>query len=258
MTDKTMNILNFATNIFVILYFLILAAERTQSLVRAGSKKLLFTDGIHNYMAGLCLFSFLGTAVLWMAKAIYMSRLTQGEVTHSGDVANYAALQLILLCAAVGCMLLSGMVHTEYSIPGIQFGAYGALILAMLLRVIVQQDILTSGRRALALLYVVAFSMAIPVVYPSEVKYRLTFHITESIVSFVMVVLFSVMLYALFAGQYAVIFHPAFIVTALIGDILVLALRWQEKINWFVLISLAVALLTWICCVLFDIPCKKG
>lgn len=254
MTEKTINTFKVIINVLIILYFGILVAERTQSIVRAGSKKVLFTDGIHNYMAGLCFFSFFGTLVLCIAKAICSSRFSQGNLTQLQNPSRYATVQLVLLCMAVGCILLSGMVHTEYSIPGIQFAAYGMLIFAMLFRVIAQQDILTTGKRALTLLYIVAFSMAIPVVYTSEMKHKMIFHITESVVSFVLVVLFSIMLYALFSGNYALILHPVFIIIALVGDILVLALRWNEQINWFVLVSLAVAAVTWVAAAFYVRP----
>lgn len=254
MTEKTINTFKVIINILIILYFGILVAERTQSIVRAGSKKVLFTDGIHNYMAGLCFFSFFGTLVLCIAKAICLSRFSQGNLTQLQNPSRYATVQLVLLCMAVGCILLSGMVHTEYSIPGIQFAAYGMLILAMVFHVIIQQDILTTGKRALTLLYIVAFSMAIPVVYPSEMKQRLMFHIAEAIVSFVLVLMFSILLYALFSGNYELILHPAFIIIALVGDILVLALRWNEQINWFVLVSLVVAAVTWVAAAFYVRP----
>lgn len=234
MGEKTIDTLNFCTNTLIAMYFVILAAERVQSLVRATSKKVLLTDGLHKYMAGLCLFSFAGTIGLLVVKAICAGQNESGK------------LQLILLCAAVSCILLSGMVHTEYSIPGIQFGAYGTLIIAMILRVISQHDILTPGKRAIVLMYIVAFSMAIPVVYPSLVKCKTAFHITESIVSFVLVALFGVLMYELFAGSYSIILNPVFLITALIGDILVLAMRWQEEINWFVLVSLSAAVVFYI------------
>lgn len=254
MTEKTINTFKVIINILIILYFGILVAERTQSIVRAGSKKVLFTDGIHNYMAGLCFFSFFGTLVLCIAKAICLSRFSQGNLTQLQNPSRYATVQLVLLCMAVGCILLSGMVHTEYSIPGIQFAAYGMLILAMVFHVIIQQDILTTGKRALTLLYIVAFSMAIPVVYPSEMKQRLMFHIAEAIVSFVLVLMFSILLYALFSGNYELILHPAFIIIALVGDILVLALRWNEQINWFVLVSLVVVAVTWVAAAFYVRP----
>ena len=241
MGEKTINILNLWTNIFIALYFVILTAERIQSLVRAGSNKALLTDGLHNYMAGLCIVSFVGTIAILIARA----------------ASSNSHVQLILLSAAEGCILLSGMVHTEYTIPGIQFGAYGVLIVAMLLKVITQQDVLTTGRRVFILLYIVAFSMAIPVVYASEIKNKLAFHITESVVSFALVILFAVMFYALFAGQYSVITHPAFIAFALIGDALVLALRWSEKINWFVLVALAAAVVLWIVGIIINKPLLK-
>ena len=61
----------------------------------------------------------------------------------------------------------------------------------------------------------------------------------------------------LFAGQYPVITHPAFIVFALIGDALVLALRWSEKINWFVLVALAAAVVLWIVGIIINKPLLK-
>lgn len=233
MGEKTIDNLNNCIKIFIILYFVILAAERIQSLVRAGSKNELMTDGLHKYMTVLCIFSFVGTIGMLIAMGA-MSKNASDET------------MLALLCAAVGCILLSGMVHTEYTIPGIQFGAYGMLIIAMALKVVTQQDILTSGKRAIVLIYLVAFSMAIPVVYASQIKNKTVFHITESIVSFALVVVFAIMLYLLFEGKYQAVMHPLFIIVALIGDILVLALRWKEQVNGFVLVALALAVVLYL------------
>ena len=243
MSEKVISILAISATILIGLYFLILAAERIQSLVRAGKKKVLLTDGLHKYMAGLCLVSFVGTIVLLAVQAF---RLPQFATLDSIEaVMHYSTVSTLLLCGAIGCMLLSGMVHTEYSIPGLQFGAYGVLIVAMILRVMMQ-TLEKPGVRILTLLYIVAFSMAIPVVYPSEVKHKKAFHIIESIVSVVLVGAFTIMLFQLFMGKYAWVFHPMFLVMAIIGDGLVLALRWKEEINWFVLVSLAISIFLWI------------
>lgn len=243
--DKSVFVtLGFCSTILFLLYFLILAAERVQSLVRAGRHKVLLDNGLHKYMIGLCLISFVGTIVLL---GIQCFRLLQGVPSDSPlATMSYMKITILLLCSAVGCLLLSGMVHTEYSLPGLQFTAYGILIVGMILRVVMQYNLLTPGKRALALLYVVAFSMAIPVVYPSKMEHKQRFHIIESIVSFGMVILFTIMLYALLSGQYSWIFHPAFLALALIGDIPVLLLRWKEEVNWFVLVSLAITVLLWI------------
>ena len=66
-------------------------------------------------------------------------------------------------------ILISGMVHTEYTIPGIQFASYGALIVAMVLKTIEKTG--DGGDNIFmwySLIYSVMFSMAIPVVYKSS------------------------------------------------------------------------------------------
>lgn len=243
MGEKMILFAGIGANILIGLYFLILAVERIQSLVRAGKKKVLLTDGLHKYMAGLCLVSFVGTIVLLVIQALRLPQAT--TISGLEAMMSYATVSTLLLCGSIGCMLLSGMVHTEYSIPGLQFGAYGVLIAAMILRVMVQ-NFQKPGARILTLLYIVAFSMAIPVVYPSEIKHKKAFHIIESVVSFALVGIFTIMLFQLFMGKYAWVFHPAFLIVAVIGDVLVLALRWKEEINWFVLVSLVLAVLLWI------------
>ena len=248
MTQRTLATINTWEYILIAFYFLILFAERTQSIVRAAKNKVLFTDSLHKYMAVLCFVSFVGTFGLIVARFISSSKFRQASMNGDSNLSNYAIMQLVLLVAAVGCILLSGMVHTEYTIPGIQFGAYGLLIVAMVLRVIANQNEMVAGKKALMLLYVIAFSMAIPVVYASQCRHKTAFHITECIVSFVLVVIFSIMFFALFYGNYKALLNPLFLIIALIGDILVLALRWDETINWFVLVSLGIATLAWIVC----------
>ena len=249
MTQRTLATINTWEYILIGFYFIILFAERMQSIVRASKNKVLFTDSLHKYMAVLCFVSFVGTFGLIVARFIGSSKLRQACMTgESNQITHYATMQLVLLVAAVGCILLSGMVHTEYTIPGIQFGAYGLLIVAMVLRVIANQNEMAAGKKALMLLYVIAFSMAIPVVYASQCRHKTAFHITECIVSFVLVVIFSIMFFVLFYGNYKALLNPLFLIIALIGDILVLALRWDETINWFVLVSLGIATLAWIVC----------
>lgn len=226
--------------ICIALYFVILAAERIQSLVRAGKHKVLCKDGLHQYMSVLCCISFAGTILLFVVFAV---ALLTGNTQNAVGMTN---LQLLILCSAVGTFLLSGMVHTEYTIPGIQFGAYGVLIVGMLLWMLMQKDILDLGRRILTLCYIVAFSMAIPVVYPSNIEKKKVFHITESVVSAVLVILFTVLLYGFFAGHYEWLFHPAFLLIAVAGDVPVILLRRKEEVNWFVLVSLAIAVVLWI------------
>lgn len=220
--------------VLITLYFVVLTAERIQSLVRSASKKVLLDNGLHKYMAGLCFASFAGTIVLLIAFAI------------SVITGSHSNLPLLLISAAVGCILLSGMVHTEYSIPGIQFGSYGALIVAMIFKLIQQTDILTPGKRIVVLIYLIAFSMAIPVVYQSNIEKKKTFHCIESIVSFCLVWAFAYMFYFQFAGNYAKILNPTIILATIACDSVVIAMRRKEEINWFVLVALCIACVFWV------------
>lgn len=240
-------VLGIIGSILILLYYLILAAERVQSLIRAGSKKVLMHDGLHKYMTLLCYISLIGTAVLILVRLYHMRMLSTGDIAAEyAQMVKFNQIQMILLSSSIGCLLLSGMVHTEYSIPGIQFASYGVLIIAMILQVILQQAILSPGSRAMVLIYIIAFSMAIPVVYPSNIANKNLFHVVEAVVSFVLVWCFAFMFYALYMGNYQWILHPAFFLTALAGDIVVLAMRWKEEINWFVLVSLVIAAIFWV------------
>lgn len=223
------------------LYFVILAGERIQSLVRAGKNKQICMDGLHQYMAVLCCFSFVSTIILLVIFALNCISNPPGAAI--GGMSNF---QLIILCAAVGTFLLSGMVHTEYSIPGIQFAAYGVLIAGMVLWMIMQKDILDLGSRIVTISYIVAFSMSIPVVYPSKIEKKNLFHMIESIVSFVLVAVFAILLYGLLAGTYEWLFNPVFLILAIAGDIPVLLLRRKEEMNWFVLVALSITIVLWI------------
>lgn len=245
--------MTYVVNGLFIIYFIVLFGERMQSLVRASKNHVLMKDGLHRYMAVLSMISMIGTVILLLAQVgiriVSTSSFNNGVISLE-DYLSYAGMGVILLYCAVGWLLLSGMVHTEYTIPGIQFGAYGALIGAMIARVIIFIKYSQVTGHAydgwLTLIYIVAFSMAIPVVYPSEIKKKNLFHVLECVVSAVMVVMFTLMLMFLFSGKFASVFHPAFILFALVGDIVVLAMRWKETINWFVLIFLILSVLLWI------------
>lgn len=252
--------MNYVINGLIIIYFLILFGERIQSLVRASKNRVLAKDGLHRYMTVLCMVSMIGTVILLFIQTgirfISVRCFNNNVISSVEDFQRFIGIAVILLCCAVGCLLLSGMVHTEYTIPGIQFGAYGALIGAMIVRVVLMQSVQAAHSYDcwMALIYIVAFSMAIPVVYPSEIKKKRIFHVIECIVSAVMVIMFTAMLVFLFFEKYAWVFHPGFILFALAGDIVILAMRWKETINWFVLIFLSVSVLMWVAGMIAGIP----
>ena len=139
------------------------------------------------------------------------------------------------------------MVHTEYTIAGVQFASYGALIAAMVLRVV---EINRNGGDGFSswysLIYCVMFSMAIPVVYKSNIDKAALFHTIESIVSLTLVVVFTYMLNRVFLTKADNLMYLVPFLIMIIGDVLVLALRWKESVNSFVLIFASVSTLMFI------------
>ena len=139
--------------------------------------------------------------------------------------------------AAHGIHHVSGMLHTEFTIAPIQFAAYGMLIIAMILRAVeLSGDSQNRFSLWYSLGYLTAFSMAIPVVYHSEIENAVLFHVIESAVMLLLVLSFTLMLRRLFLGKGEnLLLWVPFIIMA-VGDAVVLWMRWAEEINSFVLI----------------------
>lgn len=231
--------MNYAINWLFLLYFVILFAERLQSLIRSAADGAagMFQSPFSAYVNILAMLSLVATLV-YMAvtqRSFFVSLFT-------GQGADYAGL-----CIAAGILLLSGMVHTEHTVGPVQFISYGALIVAMILRTVEVQG--SAGRPAilwLSLAYLVAFSMAIPVMYRSALPHAAVFHVAEAVLSIVLVFAFTFMLRAVFTGCAEWLFYLAPILIALIGDAFLIFFRWNEEINWFVLIAAALSAVLWL------------
>ena len=87
------------------------------------------------------------------------------------------------------------------------------------------------------------FSMAIPVVYKSSIDKAALFHTVEAVVSLALVVAFTYMLNRVFLTKADDLMSLVPFLIMLIGDILVLALRWKESVNSFVLIFASISTL---------------
>ena len=224
-------------------YFVVLTAERIQSIVRSvrDPAVLLFGDGFNRYVY---LVTFLSLAVSLVYLMVTSGNLLVGIFTRSARV--HGSIPMGRLCIAAGLILVSGMVHTEYTVAPIQFGAYGALIVAMIIQT--AQKHRQSGKPVLLWLsvaFLTAFSMAIPVMYRSNIAYAGLFHVLEAITALVLVAMFTGMLYKVFCKDATNLFHIVPILTAAALDTVLIVMRWREEINWFVLVSLIAT------CVLF-------
>ena len=216
----------------VLLYFVILFAERTQSVVRVlRIRGLFFADAFEGYVDLL--------TVLSLAAAAVLLAVWNGDFWRS--LAGKAFPDYTRLSITAGVLLLSGMVHTEYTIAPVQFAAYGALIAAMILRTVE-----TAQGRAqtwYSLVYLISFSMAIPVMYRAVFIPRCgLFHVLEAVTAVVLVAFFTVMMCRVFLGEAEDLLQFTPLVVAVVADAAILAWRWQETVNTFVLIFAALTL----------------
>lgn len=225
--------------IFFLAYFLILSVERIISLVAVFTGDLSKYDALDWYMTALTLFAIFG-AYVFMATKCHVS-LKSTEIDLDDENENYAKLSI-----AAGILLLGGMVHTEGTIPGIQFASYGMLLGSMGIHAF--QCAKRDGKalmKWLSFAYIMAFSMSIPVVYHTNIELKYLFIPIECVVSAGMVVLFTIMLKRFFTQNSESDFSPIPYITAVIGAFAVIILRWDEEINWFVLIAISATSILW-------------
>lgn len=209
------------------LYFLILIAER------------IYTNAITQLHDGnpkgeFGIISFLGVGISLAVWFVYIIMFCRDSIIYLFNVKNGVNLQNLAI--ASGILLLSGMIHTPNTMAWLQFISYGILIFGMLIHVLVSKPHL---RKWFSFFYLVAFSMAIPVVYQSEMASRLWFHITEAVTAGTLVGLFTYMLYGLFGGKDDLMSPIPFLI-ALLLDAALIVWRWDESINLFVLVAISV------------------
>lgn len=227
---------------FLLLYFLILTVERVISLVSVFTGDFSSYSGLDWYMTILTVLSIIGAYAFIVLKCrITAKEYPNGKVSASPTVADGEFGKLSI---AAGILLLGGMVHTPGTIAPVQFVSYGMILISMGIHTATMVKAHGKGLlRWLSFSYIVAFSMAIPVVYPTGIELAWLFIPLEIIVSAVMVVLFTIMLRNLYNGTGIYSFPLLPFLVALIGDIGVVALRWNEEINFFVLIFVTVTTL---------------
>ena len=225
--------LTYFINLCFFLYFVLLIAERSISVALTLSNNInLYGTAFDGYVYSLVFLSVVGFLVLLVLKC--RSNI-KAVFKPSGD------LRFDWLCIAGGVLLLSGMVHTHYTIPGLQFASYGIWILGILLKVIsIHHKTENKVLLWLSFAYLVAFSMAIPVMYQSMIEAHVFFHILETIGSIALVGAFTYLLLRLFNDN-GDLFPLWPIILAIVVDVPLIVLRWNEEINFFVLIFIVLS-----------------
>lgn len=213
----------------ILLYFLILFAERAQSLIRSCAEGIpsLYRTGFDGYVNTLTLLSLAATIVLLIGfnRNFLKSLFGAAEPDYT------------MISVAAGVLLLSGMVHTEYTVAVVQFVAYGMLFGAMILRTVDTAGAAKNPFRFwYSLVYLILFSMAVPVVYRTQIAQAAFFHVFESVTAILLVVAFTYMTERVFVGKAENLLLWLPFLYVLLADAVILSMRWQEYINFFVLI----------------------
>lgn len=228
----------------IFLYFVVLMTERIISLVLTVKDKGFFVfDSIFNiYAYGMVLLSLCAFLILLFTMNIpFLVALVSNdeEVRQRVSAKKYSIL--------IGVLLVSGMIHTEHTITWLQFVAYGFLIIGMIVANIDNLKYKKSdATQWISLIYLIAYSMAIPVVYESHIPNALAFHIVEAAASLIMIGLFTFMAYKVFAGKAGNLLYVEPLHIAMFLNIAVIWMRWNEEINYFLMIAMGIAIVLWL------------
>ena len=225
--------LTYFINLCFFLYFVLLIVERSISVVLTLSNNInLFGTAFDGYVYSLVFLSVIGFLVLLILKC---------RPNIKGLFKPTEDLRFDWLCIAGGVLLLSGMVHTHYTISGLQFASYGIWILGILLKVIsIHHKNVNKVLLWLSFAYLVAFSMAIPVMYQSLIEAHVFFHILEAVGSIALVGAFTYLLLRLFNDN-GDLFPLWPIILAVVIDVPLIIMRWNEEINFFVLVFIVMS-----------------
>ena len=237
MNKQTGIILNKLKIVGFSLYFIILFGERLAAVIYSvnyGEEYALTSGNVFNYIAySVTAISLIAGLILFIRPLIEMCRaLLSKKEEYPFETKNKR------LIIAVSVLLFGGMMHTGLTIPGIQFTAYGFLIAAMIVRCI--ESILSGQGKfvsVVSVIYLTLFSMTIPVCYISfmDMPKRAIFFAVEFATVFILVPIFGKLLYNYMQTGKAKfeIFYPT-VMLLLSGA--VVFVKWEEEINWFVLI----------------------
>lgn len=225
--------LTYFINLCFFLFFVLLIVERSISVILSLRNGInLYGAAFDGYVYSLVFLSVIGFLVLLIVKC----RSNIKALFKPNEDLRFDWLSI-----AGGVLLLSGMVHTHYTISGLQFASYGVWILGILLKVIsIHHKAENKVLLWLSFAYLVAFSMAIPVMYQSLIEAHVFFHILEAVGSIALVAAFTYLLLRLFNDN-GDLFPLWPIILAIVIDVPLIVLRWNEEINFFVLIFIALS-----------------
>lgn len=261
MENKKVSWLTYFINLSFFVYFLLLFVERVVSFALCMKNGIpMFDNFYHGFSFLLVLLSLALTVVF-----LLVTNRSHFKALFTRDEKVYENISWRFLCWASGIILVSGMIHMDdTNIAGLQFAAYGVLIVGLLLKTIENNK--TSKNRFtlwLSFVYLVCFAMAVPVTYPYVGEHMELIYAFEFITMLVLVAFFASFETKMFGdGDLPdnLFFLMPFIVT-LILDSTILGLRWGNTTpligdaNTFVLIFLSATVAVYL--VYFAYRCIK-
>ena len=246
MSSKRDLILNKLQVIGFLMYFVVLFCERLIAIVfsvNRGDEYSLLSGNAFNYVAYVVTaLSLVAGTVLAVKPCFKMCRAFIFDEVFPFET------QSKMLAVAVAGMLFGGMMHTGFTLAKVQFVAYGFLIAAFIVRAV--EKCLAGEDKFLTIVsvvYLTVFSMTVPVCYISFMEQPLLgmFFTAEFLAVFLLVPAFGYLLFR-FMREGITSFSPVFPAVMLALSGATVALQWKEKINWFVLIFVALTLLVYL------------
>lgn len=224
-----------------IIYFVVLLGASLYSLVMS-LKNLGFSEMFGSFNFNFCVY---GMMLASIGLFVICFLFTIGKIISVGIEGSFKMLNI-----TAGVLLISGMVNTPYSLDLVKFLAYFALLIGYLLKyleVIAENE--KMGSSIASYVYLVAFSMAIPVVYDSDAAgAHKGFYVIEALSTLFLIGIFTIMAIKLFGNRPLSVNNILFCILLLavvIIDIIV-ATSTGNKINWFSFISACLAVIAYV------------
>lgn len=244
--------LNYIILLSFFLYFILLFTERTISII------LSFINNTNIFNNGFNAFVYITVFISLIGFIIYLLIYCRNYFSQLFKINKNKDVNFNKLIIASTIILLSGMVHTEYTNSILQFVSYGILIIGILLYLINNLEKYSNKLLAwFTFVYLVCFSMAIPVTYKSMLDNSVAIHIIEGISTYLLVAIFGLMFYLFFNFKLDKLLNPLIIIVTAILDSLIIGLEWKGNPNIFVMIFLIASCAIYIASIVIKFKVKK-
>lgn len=247
--NKKASTADYLIYLFYVLYILILFAERTTGLVKGLVDPVYAFYRTEDYVQW---YTHILTAVgliVCLVTSVTVNRYVYAFL-FTRSTAYRQKTDYGMMSVSAAAVLLGGMTHTNFTLLWLQFVSYGALLISMLIRTVSAARLfrpdVTKGRLAVSYAYIVCLSMAIPVVYSTQITAWKVFVPLEIVTALLLVFVFCYKLAGFYESGGLVNFGIPSTVFAAAADIALFVLRFNETANYFLIVFLALTVVLFI------------